>query len=77
MMTKLQQVRRARRIGEKRRKRRIAVKHKRVQERFVVRHMRSILSKHIASRPKPELVRAGKQTLGTRIKNFFRRKPTI
>lgn len=64
------------RIGRERRLRRLKVKGDIIHKRHALRAMRSILFKHVASRPKAQPIRVGKQTIGTRIKNFFR-KPTV
>ncbi len=64
------------RIARERRMRKIKVANYKLYDKGAVRFMRSVLNKYLASKPKQEKTRAGKPTMGSRIKNLFR-KPTI
>ena len=64
------------RIGRERRLRRIKAKLHKEYDGGRMIEFRSALQKFAESHPKPEPIRAGKPTLGRRIKNLFR-KPTV
>lgn len=64
------------RIHRKRLKRRRRTRVIKVQRRIDVGHLRDVLAEYIASRPAPQPIRVGRQTLASRIKDMFR-KPTV